>query len=176
MYSYTPASKNKKALILTFLLFFCAAICLFAGQNLPYRGVWQFIGLGCLVLAIQITSRYLLTAFRYSLSPLDGLDEANDFTVERIQGNHTKVVANVSLYTHVALLPRQPMAELDKKVGKIGRLFNFCPTLFPDGAWVYVFEFNGEQHALLFEPDDEFLRQLRLRIEVKDVGEEEGAR
>ncbi len=173
MYSYTPVSKNKKALILTVVLFFGAAICLFASQSLPYRAVWQAAGLGCLVLAIQFTSRYLLTSFRYSLSPLDGLDEANDFTVERVQGSRVRVAANVSLYTHIALIPRMPTAELEKKYGRISRLFNFCPSLAPDGAWIYLFEFNGEQNAILFEPDGEFLRQLRLRIEVKDVGEEE---
>ena len=83
------------------------------------------------------------------------------------------MVANVSLYTRVALIPRMPLAELEKQYGRIGRLFNFCPNLAPDDAWMYVFEFNGEQHAILFEPDGEFLRQLRLRTEVKDVGEEE---
>jgi len=165
MYIYIPKQNKKYAVGLCALMYVIAAVSLLVGQVRTPRLLWQLIGIAALTVGIQFTTRYVLTEYRYILSDLALLHEANELKVEQVRGKNRKLVCSLSLDTRIALVKYTSMSALEAEYGRISRTFNFSPNISSDNRYAYVFEFNGATNLLLLDCDDEFVRQYKLRTE-----------
>lgn len=174
MYRYTPARINSAGLIIPLFMFAAVAVCLlFSAIGLGYRLVLQLIAVICLVIGIQITTRYRLCVFTYII----GIDSAGEdpdtvgsssdrdktslsLTVVRTQGNHSRTVAVLPLSDVIAVLKGVSHAQAEKKYGGIKHYYNFCANLFSHGAWLLILKTDDNQVAVLIEPDERILGYL----------------
>ena len=171
-YTYTPPQDKRTSGAVSITLLIVGFIALAVGELHGPRMICQLICAVMLVGGIYIMSKYALTSYRYILSPLDDLHNTNDLVVEQIQGSRRKVVCSLELSNTVAFVPKTAsISELSKTHGHISRSFSYCPSLLSDERYVYIFEFNGEQHAVILQCGEDFVREFRARIEVSDVGE-----
>ena len=166
MYIYTPPQNKKYAVGLCALMYAIAAMSLIMGQFRTPRLLWQLMGIAALTAGIQFTTRYVLTAYRYILSDLALLHEANELKVEQVRGNNRRLVCSLSLETRIALVKYTSMSAIEAEYGRISRTFNFSPNIASDDRYAYIFEFNGATNMLLLDCDEEFIRQYRLRTET----------
>ena len=174
MYRYTPPRINNAGLIIPLFMFAAAAICmLFSAIGLGYRPVLQLIAVICLVIGIQMTTRYRLCVFTYII----GIDSAGEdpdmvtsssgqdagslsLTVVRTQGSLSRTVAVLPLSGVIAVLKGVSHAEVKKKYGSIKHYYNFCANLFSPGARLLVLMLDDKQTAVLIEPDERILGYL----------------
>ena len=172
MYVYTPPHNKRQATVISAILFAAAALTFMFGNFLPMRLIWQVVAIGTLTAGILITSRFVLTEYRYKLNDLAHLHESNQLIVESVQGKNVKTVCSLTLETRVGFAKYESLKQIEEKYGHISRSFSYSPNLFSESKYAYIFEFNDETNMILLDCDDEFVRQFRMRTEVMDVGEE----
>lgn len=167
MIKYIPPKTNRAGFIVSLLLFTIAAVCFgFSAAGLGYRLVMQLICFCCLIIGIQITTRYVLCSYEYILNMPDTDVEDISGSIEfvKIQGQKRTTACSLSVSTAIGLIPRIDEAEIVKNYGKIERKLNFCNNMFPLNPYYYVFEFNGKKSILVFEPDEYFLEAMQSLI------------
>ncbi len=157
-YSFIPEGKNKYAQLLC-LLGFAAGLGFFYTANLlspPF--IYQTLGVCFLVLAIFMATRYLVKQYAYSTTDR-GL-EGYDLVINEINGKKSTVVCRISIDEITDFLPAH------RKTGKELRrdkplCFNYCPEMFPKGAY-YVKASLPEGVALIkFCPDEKMIKILK---------------
>ena len=95
--------------------------------------------------------------------PISGADT---LAVSKIQGKRSFLICNLPLSKAIGcdrFLPYHGgkcRNALTAKYGKLNRIFNFCPSMFPREVTALVFEANGERAAILLETDESFHTQL----------------
>ncbi len=169
MYRYSAKQNIKQAIVLVSLIFAIAAVSLVFSRIVPASLVLQLVAIAALTIGIQLTTRYILTGYDYFLSDLTMLHESNVLRIEQTGGKNRKVVASLDLGTFVAFERRESLRIIQKKYGNIHRIFNYSPDLFSKSEYIYIFEFNGDLNMLILECSDEFVRQLKLRVDVDDI-------
>ena len=172
MYVNTPPHTKKQAVTVSAILFAAAMLCFVFGRFMPMTLIWQAVAICSLVAGIQITSKYVLTEYRYKLNDLAHLHESNQLIVESVQGKNVKTVCSLTLETRVGFTKYESLKQIEEKYGHISRSFSYSPNMFSDSKYAYIFEFNDETNLIILDVDDEFVRQFRMRTEVMDVGDE----
>ena len=174
MYRYTPQRINNAGLVIPLFMFAAAAVCfLFSATGLGYRPVLQLIAVICLVIGIQITTRYHLCVFTYIIGDTAGDDDEDTvglspdrykksltLTVVRTQGTHSRTVAVLPLSGVIAAERKMSHAEAEKKYGSIKHYYNFCANLFSPGTRLLILMLDDNQTAVLLEPDEYILDYL----------------
>lgn len=167
-YTYTPVRKDKgrNALIISSLLYICAAVSWGAAIfDIGYRMISQVAAAVSLVIGIFISARYSLTDFKYMIQCSESVYGENtaDFTVIKIQGKKSKTVCRLSLETAVAVIPKIKLSALEAKYGAIERKFNYRVNLFANDneIYYYIFEFNGKYSVIEFEADKAFIGHFK---------------
>ncbi len=167
MYEYTPKRENNKAAHLI-LLMLVGGFSLFALTTalpaLPFRWVFQLIGLGFLGVGIFVYARYVARVFRYAIVKKN--DGTLDLTVTECQRKSRITVCRLSLsgIERVEVVKsdeRERLKALKKESRAEGRkLFSYTVNLAPSSV-CYLFATEcGEPLTVVFEPDETFLAML----------------
>lgn len=159
MYKYTPP-KNSKADTAAILLFITAIAFFFLSAFISvYAGLIQAVGVIFLGWALFILCRYTLSVYTYMI-------EDGNFAVLRTTGRKISTICNVSMKTGLEIVKyphtAEEKAEYKKAHHDVRTRFNYCRTLSPENAYAFIMDFNGRKTELIFEPDEEFLRSLKL--------------
>ena len=96
IYEYTPEKNTKKLAGVTGLLLGGAVILILIYKLIPrISSPWMFqlLAVGMLMMAVFITSRYIMKSYVYAITEQDG-DRL--LTVTEIQGRHTITVCRIS--------------------------------------------------------------------------------
>lgn len=166
MFTYKPEIKKKNALYFTFTMFTVTAICLMTGYaGLSYSGLFQIVGLGALTAGIFVTSRYLLSTFRYYADYENGILSLG---VEKTQGKKIITAACVALATVISVdkFTSDHLCEkkFESEYGKIKHKFNFCQNLFPRDKICVMLNFNNNPTVLYLEGDNSLIESIRALI------------
>lgn len=163
--TYIPLKKDKSPLVISLILFLCAAVCLtFFAINIGNRVILQLIMAVTAMASVVITTRYTLSGFVYILNNSVDLDKSPGFKVIRTQGMKKINVCNLSLDTAVAIIPKIPLKEIKNKYGKILRRFNYCVNMFPDESYIYIYEVNGGINIIEIELNTDFYQMFKFMI------------
>ena len=155
---------NRKAFFLALALYLCAFLCLLFGSVFTgIRAFWQIMAAGTAVAGIQLTQRYLLSAFEYILTPDDELAERNTLTVVRIQGKKRTVLGNLSLAFPCTLEKDLTVRQIEKKHGRVSRIFNFLADIAPAHEYGLLVEFREETVLCRLQCSEQFAEALRIR-------------
>ncbi|MCL2774167.1 MAG: hypothetical protein FWD71_12555 [Oscillospiraceae bacterium] len=158
-YKYIPKKEIKNASIFSGICFFAAAALLISSVFISnFRIVYELSAVIFATIGVQVTARFILSGYVYIL------DQTN-FIILKITGKKSVQMCNISLENSVAVSQRhQKFSEVKVKFGKIPVRKNFCQNMFSAASYVYVFEFDEKKSAVIFEADENFIKEMRTRI------------
>ncbi|MBQ7720938.1 MAG: hypothetical protein IJT56_10175 [Clostridia bacterium] len=184
---YTPPKRKAPAVIMSGLCLAIAAACLIlSGLGIGWRALLQLAAMAAAVAAIEITTRFILTEYTYTV--VFGPDGA-DFTVSKTNGKKIKTVANIAMTTVKALTAHEGISALEKSHGHISRSFIYTANVFPikkgqlksspeteTKKYALVFEFNGDTDAIVIECSKDFADYINDILKTPaDIGNDAGS-
>ena len=112
-----------------------------------------------LLLFVQITTKYLLTDYRYGF-------EEGCLVLSSRQGKQEKSLGSIPITSESLLLTRKEWEEKKKdKHKRPAKSFSYCQNLFPENPY-YLLTPEGDGFVLLvFEPDKPLLALLKKEIQ-----------
>jgi hypothetical protein len=159
IYKYIPPKIIKPAAILSGVcISAAAALLLLSAYVESFKGLYQLSCVIFAVVAIQLTTRYILSGYIFIL------DDIN-FIVVRAYGKKSAQVCNINLQTAEGISDKKSFADVEKELGKTTIVRNFCQNMFADEKYTCVFDFNGKKSAVIFDADIYFINEMKLRIE-----------
>ena len=166
-YKYTPPKETKNAAVFAGMFIFAtAALWIISGfiHNFNFRMIYRFSGLITAMTAVQVTARFIMSGYTYIL-------DRTGFIVVRINGKKSAQLCNITLETALGVSEKnQKFAEIADKFGKIDVRMNFCQNLFSYKTYSYIFDFNGKKTLIKFEADENFIAEMKKRIEYAKPG------
>ena len=162
-YRYVPQKIIKNAAILSFLCSTAAAVSLLLGFTEKYRFVWQILFAVFATIAIQLTARFISSSYTFIL------DDVN-FIIVRTYLKNSKQVCNVNLKNSLGIFDKKPSKEIERDIGKITMRRSFCQNLWAgDREYIYIFEFDEKICTIRFNADDNFIAEMKRRIEEANL-------
>jgi|GEM_PF-2947262 len=168
--SYTPLKNNRPPIVISVLLFLCAASSvIFFALNIGIVLILQLIIVITVTAAGFITARYGMSGYTYILERDLSLDRIQRLKVIKTFGMRRTTVCSIPLTTAVAVIPKVPMSEIRAKYGRINRRFNYNTNMFPEKSYYYIFDYNGDGKIdiIEFEANAEFYDTLKLMAGVQ---------
>ena len=163
IYEYTPKKNTKKLAGVTGLLLGGAVILILIYKLIPrISSPWMFqlLAVGMLMMAVFITSRYIMKSYVYAITEQDG-DRL--LTVTEIQGRHTITVCRISLTNiqEVTVADNGQDAPVKNRIRSEKRKsYNYCIDFFEDKyACVFACE-GGEDIAVKLSFDEKLCELL----------------
>ena len=164
-YRYVPQKIIKNAAILSFLCSTAAAVSLLLGFTEKYRFVWQISFAVFATIAIQLTARFISSSYTFIL------DDVN-FIIVRTYLKNSKQVCNINLRNSIRVIEisdqsnKKHFKEVERDIGKIAVRRSFCQNLWAsDREYIYIFEFDEKICTIRFNADDNFIAEMKRRIE-----------
>ena len=167
MYEYTPKRENLKAAHLILLMLVGGFLLLgltAALPALPFRWIFQLVGIACLAVGIFLYTRYFTKAFTYSVMPRD--DGSLDFCVTECGRKSRITVCRLSLASveRVEVLSADDRARaktLKKELRAEGRkLYFYTVNLAPSSLCYLVATECSQPLVVVLEPDETLLKML----------------
>lgn len=167
---FFPQRKTHSAQIAVLLLFSLTLLGMLLSRYAPsYPGIWQLLALGCAVAAILLTQKYLVTSYRYILTPPDELHRMNTFSVLRTMGKKRTTVAKINLNRVIALLPAGETDRFLREKGlRTAERATFCADLFPPNAWTLIAESGDDLVAVTIQDTEGLIEELNRRISARN--------
>ena len=160
-YSFIPEQKNKYAQLLCLLGFAMGLGFFYTANLLSPPALFQTLGVCFLVLAIFTAKRYLVKQYAYSTTD-KGL-QGYDLVINEINGKKSTVVCRISIDEIIELCAAE--RGVGRRLKKDKPLcFNYCPEMFPKGAY-YIKASLPEGVALIkFCPDEKMISILNALL------------
>ncbi len=156
--TYIPKRYPQKALIYILCLFITGVLCVaLSTGNLPFKWLFQFVSLMCLVLFIQSVTRYFIYEYRYIITQ-------TSFAIVQKSGKKEISLCNVNLSTGIGVYTKKEFKAHKKEIGHIKTSYNYTQNFMSDNKIYYVFEFNNDKYSVAFEADEIFTEELKKRI------------
>lgn len=162
-YKYIPPKIIKNAAIAAGICSTVAALLLLMSILIGvgiYKGLSQILCIVFATVAIQITTRYILSNYIFIL------DDIN-FIIVRTFSKKSKQICNIKLNTAIEISKKISFKESEKKFGKLALYRTYCQNLWNgnDNEYTCIFEFDERIFAIKFDADDNFVNEMKLRIE-----------
>ena len=165
--TYFSVRKKATAKVICVILLIIASVCgSFSALGFALRFVWRILMLLSLIAVVQISQKHLLSGYEYILDSRDEILLRNRLTIIRVQGKKRISLFTLSLRNMTDVIPQTKYKNLKKEYGKASARISFCPDIFPNEAYVLVFEINGEISFVTLQCDKEFAEELKLRAGV----------
>jgi len=165
-YKYIPKKEIKNAAIFTgMFILTTAALWIIPVFIHSFKMIYQFSGVITAMIAVQVTTRYIISGYIYLL-------DKTDFIIVKANGKKSARMCNINLETAIGISEKnKKFAEIEKQFGKIDVRMNFCQNLFSDKAYSYIFDYEGKKTLIKFEGDDNFIAEMKKRIELAKSGD-----
>ena len=162
-YRYVPQKIIKNSAIMSCLCSVAAAVVLLLSFTEKYRFVWQTSFAVFATIAIQLTVRFILSNYIFIL------DDVN-FIITRTYSKNSKQLCNINLKNSLGIFDKKPSKEVERDIGKIEIRRSFCQNLWAgDKEYIYVFEFDEKICAIKFNADENFIIEIKRRIEEANL-------
>lgn len=155
---YKPEKKTKLPIAICIV---CIAVgislFLLGNFNIGHRLTQQIIALVLLVIAIEITTKYILTDYVYEIN-LE--HELPDLIVTKIGGNRKMAVCNIGADSVICVQRRGKTREFEEKYGRMDVRYSYISNMRPENV-VWIHFLHNEKKALVaIEASDEFCEML----------------
>lgn len=162
MYEYAPVFAKKKEKQMTYGFMALGLILYLIGAfvpGLPMPGLFQLLGVFCLVVMILLFS--LCISKRYVYAVGEGDSGGVDFTITEYYGRRMMVVCRVSVESVKAAIPFNEETKRNFSSHKAGnRVFNYTGVLFDEERWYLKIEENEERFLVQICANDDLIRLL----------------
>ncbi|WHH57083.1 hypothetical protein [Petroclostridium sp. X23] len=146
---------------LIILVFICMSILNEIIVVSKYSSVVDLVGVGILTAFAYFVMRYMVVDYKYTL-----ID--TDLIFQRIIGNRETVVLDVNIEDIVVLAPASNKALL-KKQGRIDKTYRLCVTLVGKNKYFGIFEKEGKNYKVIFEPSEKLIKLVKKSIPDKVI-------
>ena len=163
---FAPKRTDHRALVAVVLCGILSAVCFLAGAKTAYHLPFQLVGIAALVLAIELSARYLFTDLLYALSsPGSG---RNDLSVVRVRGKKRQILACFTLNEAVGIVPSSvPKKEKEEKFGAVHTAAEFTVDLFASDTYDLFLYFQGKTMRVRLQCDAAFAKEIENRIPIR---------
>jgi len=167
-YRYIPKKETKNAAFLAGMFIFAtAALWVISVFIHRFKIIYELSGVVTAMAAVQVTTRFIISGYIYIL-------DKTDFIVVRADGKKSARVCDINLDAAIGISEKnKKFADIKKQFGKIKVRMNFCQNLFSDKSYSYIFEFNGKKTLIKFECDENFIAEMKKRIEYAKSGDKD---
>ena len=158
-YVCKPKRQDLVTKILCILLIVGSAVSFYLPTLFPaIKAIGQLVSVVLLLVFVQITTKFLLTEYRYAL------EEGNLYLSTR-QGKREKNLGFLPLGEQTFLYNKETFQNAKPK-HKISHKFSYCQNLFPKNPhYLMSPEEDGSFVLLVFEPDETLLSLLKEIIQ-----------
>lgn len=162
MYEYAPVFEKKKEKQLTYGLMAAGLALYLAGAfipSLPSPGLFQLLGIFCLVGMILLFSLCISKRYVYSIDETES--GGVDFIITEYYGRRITVVCRVSVGSVMAAIPVNEETRKNFASHKAGnRVYNYTGVLFGEERWYLKIEENEERFLVQICANDDLIRLL----------------
>ena len=123
----------------------------------PLRPFLQAAAVILFVVGLQFLIRFSMTEFIYEL-------QEDNLLVHKKVGRRQTTFCDLTLRLAKEVLEKPSQGSFEKKHGKMTRIYNCCTNFMPKHAHIFIFTFADKPSALIFEPNDAFLSEMKRRI------------
>ena len=164
---YSVERNRRPAKTICIFLFVAAALCaLCSSLGIFYRLIWQILLFGCLITVLEITIRYIITDYEYTVDSIEEIFTHNRLIITHIQGKKCCSVMKIQLKDLVYVNPHKKYSEIKQEFGKAENRYNFCPDIFPKQTYDLVFNEDGEYTLIRLQCGSGFAEELKKRMGV----------
>ena len=156
---YKP-EKNTITPILICVACIVSGLTLFilGGLGIGWRLGQQVIALILFVIAIEITTKYILTFYVYEISTANG---APDLIVTKIGGSRSMAVCNIGADSVICIERRGNLRDFEQKYGRMELRYNYYSNFgTKDVIWIH-FLHNEKNVLVAIEANEEFYNELK---------------
>ncbi len=123
----------------------------------PVRPVLQAAAVVLFIVGLQFLIRFTMTEFIYEL-------QDDNLIIHKKVGRRQVVFCDLTLRLAKEVFEKPTSGSFEKEHGKMTRIYNCCTNFMPQHAHVFIFTFADKPSALIFEPNDIFLQEMKDRI------------
>lgn len=158
-YLCKPKKQNKSTKILVLFMTCLAFFLFFLSIRFPQiKAILQFLTAALILLVIQLSSRFLLTEYRYGF-------EDGTLLLSSRQGRREHHLGSVAITAKTKLFPKDAW-EKEKGKFSVTSRFSYCQNLTPEQPYYLLTPEEKDGYVLLvFEPDETLLNLLHLQME-----------
>lgn len=161
---FAPKKQPKKAAVLAVILYVAAAGLYLLGEIFTPRLAYQLSALVIVAIAIFITSRFLLTDYKYVIKDAERATDKISFTIVKINGSREAIMANFDFISIFALEKCKKISQFEKKHGKVNKFYNYCSNFSSPDTHMMGIEFNKMKVLFAIEADEKFVREITCRM------------
>ncbi len=162
MYEYAPmfAKKKEKLLALGFMVLGFAIFMIGSSvPGIPVPGLFQLLGVFCLVVMVMVLSLCISKRYVYSIEETDS--GGTDFIITEYYGKRMMVVCRVSVGSVMAAIPANAETRKNFASHKAdNRVYNYTGVLFGEERWYLKIEESGERFLVQICANDDLIRRL----------------
>ena len=156
---YKPEKNKKTPIIICAACIICGLVLfILGGLGFGWRLGQQLAALVLFVIAIEITTKYILTQYVYEISVADGMP---DLIVTKIGGNRSMAVCNIGADSVVCIERSGDLKAFEQKYGKMELRYNYYSNFgTKEVVWVH-FIHNNKNAMVAIEANDAFYAELK---------------
>ena len=156
---YKPEKNTRVPIAICVTCIVCGiALFVLGGFGIGWRMGQQILALILLVVAIETTTKYILTEYVYEISLADG---SPDLIVTKIGGSRSMAVCNIGADSVVCIERRGKLREFEQKYGRMEIRYNYYSNLgTKDVVWIH-FMHNEKRVLVAIEANDAFYSELK---------------
>ncbi|MBR2616133.1 MAG: hypothetical protein IKC69_05590 [Clostridia bacterium] len=158
-YRCAPVRRSNREKLLCLGLLVLAFASFFAANHLGhFRAVGHLFAVCFLFFFIQITSRYLLTSYFYTL-------EEGTLYLSQRQGERVKDLGGIPIKKEQTLLLTEKEWKAKKKDYPVKIYLSYCQNLAPTAPYRLLAQDSERWIVLSFEPDETLIALLKEELE-----------
>ncbi len=161
---YYPKKQPKRATAISLFLYIGAIalfiISSFFTPTMPY----QLIALVLVSIGLFLTSRYILTDYKYIIKDAERSTDKIGFSIVKVNGKREAVMANFDLLDVYAFEKCKKISVFEKKHGKVNKFYGYVSNLSSPDTYMLALKFNGMKIILAIECSEDFAKEIKARI------------
>lgn len=160
---FKPQKQPKKAGTVAVILYATAAGLFLISQFLKPPFPYQLMALIIISIALFITSRYILTDYKYVIRDAERASDKVSFTIVKINGSREAIMANFDLISVYAFEKCKKISDFEKKYGKVNKFYGYTSNFSSPDTYMMGIEFNQMKVLFAIEADENFAREIMAR-------------
>ncbi len=163
---YKPEKNTKTPVCICIACIVCGFTIFILGElGIGWQLGQQLVALVLFVVAIEITTKYILTEYIYEISLADG---APDLIVTKHGGSRSMAVCNIGADSIVCIERCGKLRDFEQKYGRMEMRYNYYSNLgTKDVVWIH-FIHNEKNVLVAIEANGAFYAELKRYFPDRD--------
>ena len=161
---YYPKKQPRRATAISLLLYVGAIVLFIVSSFFTPTMPYQLSALVMVSIGLFITSRYILTDYKYVIKDAERASDKVGFSIIKVNGKREAVMATFDLLDVYAFEKCKKISVFEKKHGKVNKFYGYVSNLSSPDTYRLGLKFNGMKIILAIECSEEFSKEIEARI------------